>query len=66
MVSFNSGLQWGITLGVLFLCFVTVIDLILCFRCDALIELGSLYANRTFYVCFVLKIISGPRVKFVQ
>ena len=51
---------------VLFLCFVTVIDLILCFRRDALIELGSHYANRTFYVFFVFRIISGPRVKFVQ
>ena len=33
---------------------------------SVLIELGSHYANRTFYVCFVLRIISGPRVKFVQ
>ena len=24
------------------------------------------YANRTFYVFFVLRIISGPRVKFLQ
>ena len=24
------------------------------------------YANRTFYVFLVLRIISGPRVKFVQ
>ena len=30
------------------------------------IELGSYYANRTFYVFFVLRIISGPRVTFVQ
>ena len=30
------------------------------------VELGSNYANRTFYVFFVLRIISGPRVKFVQ
>ena len=65
LVSFNSGLQWGIR--VLFLCFVTVIDLILCFHWDALVELGSHYANRTFYgYYFVLRIISGPRVKFVQ
>ena len=31
-----------------------------------MIELESHYANRTFYVFFVLRIISGPRVKFVQ
>ena len=31
-----------------------------------LIELRRHYANRTFYVFFVLRIISGPRVKFVQ
>ena len=51
---------------VLFLRFATVIDLILYFRWDALIELGSHYASRTFNVFFVLGIISGPRVKFVQ
>ena len=64
----------------LFLCFVTEIHLILCFRLDTLTELGSHYANRIFYVFFVLskkisndqeliqsdRIISGPRVKFVQ
>ena len=43
-----------------------MIDLILCFRWDALIELEIHYANRTFYVFFVLRIISGPRVTFVQ
>ena len=63
-VSFNSALQWGLAKSTL--CFVTVIDLILCFRWDALIELGSHYANQTFYVFFILRIISGPRVKFVQ
>ena len=30
-----------------------------------LTELGSHYANRPFYVFFVLRIISGYRVKFV-
>ena len=65
VVSFNSGLQWGMSQEYSF--FVSsVIDLILCFCCDALTELGSFYANRTFYVFFVLRIISGPRVKFVQ
>ena len=64
LVSFNSGLQWGIR--VLFLCFVTVTDLILCFHRNVLIELGSHYTNRTFYVFFVLRIISRPRVKFVH
>ena len=28
--------------------------------------LGSHYAKRTFYEFFVLRTISGPRVKFVQ
>ena len=32
----------------------------------ALTELGSRYANRTFYVFFVLRIISGPTMKFVH
>ena len=31
-----------------------------------MVELGSHYANRTFYVFFVLRVILGPRVKFVQ
>ena len=29
-------------------------------------ELESYYANRTFYALFILRIISGPRVKYVQ
>ena len=49
VVSFNSGLQWRITL---FLCFVTVIELmILCFHWDALIELESHYANIVCIFC---------------
>ena len=38
-------------------------DFVFLLRC---IELGSHYPSRTFYVFFVLGIISGPRMKFVQ
>ena len=54
VVSFNSGLQWGISQEYSF--FVSlVIDLILCFRCDALIELGS-----HVYVFLYLELFWGP------
>ena len=38
-------------------------DFMFSLRC---IELESHYVNRTFNVFFVLRIISGPRMKFVQ
>ena len=74
VVSFNSGLQWGISQEYSFFvsCHSDRFDFVFSLRC---IELGSHYANRTFYVFFfffffffvcVLRIISGPRVKFIQ
>ena len=65
VVSFNSGLQWGISQEYSF--FVSSkchrFDFVFSLRCIS----GSHYANRTFYVFFfVSRIISGPRVKFVQ
>ena len=42
------------------LCFIIVINWILCRRYGVQIELGSHYANRTFYVLFVLKIHRDP------
>ena len=53
----NSGLQWGLAKSTLSLFLHSD-------RFDFV--LGSHYGNRTFYVCFVLIIISAPRVKFVQ
>ena len=35
-------------------------------RFDFVFAEGSHYANRTFYEFFVLRIISGPKVMFVQ
>ena len=45
--------------------FIIVINLILCFRFDALTELGAFM--RTEYLCIsVLRVASGPRVKLAS
>ena len=53
VVSFNSGLQWGISQEYSFFVSSQWSIWFLCFRWDALIESGSQYANVIFYVFLV-------------